>query len=781
MSASLTMLKGRMPTVVGPLSLRFCTILADLQDMQSSGTPTISTTTVTINHSRSCDVIHLFPDRHFFAIIVVRREKTQILHQLLSSKTPLIPLSTWLDLALSIRPSQKILLFLLGGAYTLCDVPFPAGDSGKALKRLLRPGAASGKLRRLFLQPTHSVLHSSWLAAAIEEKDVQMTSAHKHVPQCGQFDRILRRPGIGFPKDFHEQLISRYQRYRRNNTERDAFIVQFLWDIIRKRIASPPLMIAYEIYPEIVIRTEDTSLLEECLRVPTLSRISTTLWLSAAVHSLKMSTHLVEVFPENSDGLFNAVKRHSGHPGVMYLIAQRYPKASFYLAGWGFPSCFEFVDQRNKEWIRSIIVTAILSNVRYSNEKMEEKLLSPEILLLSHSLHHLLLAEQLTIDDLAFIFASTKARKFEFERASNILAEENISLLDLADCGCIELFKPIIEEGTKTTHYNNSMLHAMWFSAGAKNEAILEAIRAGKEDMVQILCESGKIDVRVNGIQVGKAVIESKSPRINAMYQLANRYHAYIDGCGVISNIETGHTRCFENIDHRDVEWMRKIIATTITTNVQEMLPEMREKLLSAEITPFCYNFQMLIIATRAKFRELAELIAPQLTARITYESTADEGTDDNRAVGHHLQSSRAMAILLDFAECGWTIELLQPIIQAGPKTTFNNSILHAVVRSGRTDLLRLMDRKMWFSSGEKNEALLEAIGGRKEEMVEILCRSKTINLSVNWEEIEPAALSSKSDRIIEIISIEGDLSRKSQCLGCLRASLSYAYPAVCA
>ncbi|PRP82760.1 hypothetical protein PROFUN_09845 [Planoprotostelium fungivorum] len=86
-------------------------------------------------------------------------------------------------------------------------------------------------------------------------------------------------------------------------------------------------------------------------------------------------------------------------------------------------------------------------------------------------------------------------------------------------------------------------------------------------------------------------------------------------------------------------------------------------------------------------------------------------------------------------------------------RTTFNDSILHAVVRSGNTDLLQLMEEKMWFSSGQKNEALLEAMRESKEEMMEILCRSEKIDRSINPEEIEAARMASESQRILEFFT----------------------------
>ncbi|PRP74913.1 hypothetical protein PROFUN_16089 [Planoprotostelium fungivorum] len=591
--------------------------------------------------------------------------------------------------------------------------------------------------------------------------------------------RILHRPGIRHPNTLNLRMMDLYQRSP-STKERDEFIIHYL---------SESMQGLQRFFAGAIIRAEDTGLLQGALLSPRLNSISVNHWLSFAVNSLKLSTFLADLYPQYSDQHFHIANWDRTHSNILHMLTKKHPKyelrASIHLAGFGDPSCFEFVNRRDSKHMTSVITTAILSNARYSNPEMQEKLLSPEISSMCHSFYHLLIAGRgqftelvnrikshlkLTVDDLSIIVSPPDAPPFSVDANRNMGLIGSLSLLDIVEYGCIDLLSPIIEGEIENTRFNDSILHAvvrsgrcdllqsmdrrMWFSSGTKNEAVLEAIRAGNEEMVQMLCDSEKIDFSVNEREIQQAAIESKLPRVIEMCEFAAQNSRY-NNREVLDMAKQGDPHCFELVDRRDVRWMTKVVATAVTTNVKGMKLDMREKLLSAEMLPLCHSFQILIVAIQSKFRGLAEHIAPHL--KMTTELLADlfDPVQQWRRVqfddGSSLMLTESIS-LLDFAECG-VIELLRPVIQEGARTTFNDSILHAVVRSGNIDLLQLMEEKMWFSSGQKNEALLEAMRESKEEMMEILCRSEKIDRSINPEEIEAARMASESQRILEFFT----------------------------
>ncbi|PRP77907.1 hypothetical protein PROFUN_08581 [Planoprotostelium fungivorum] len=170
----------------------------------------------------------------------------------------------------------------------------------------------------------------------------------------------------------------------------------------------------------------------------------------------------------------------------------------------------------------------------------------------------------------------------------------------------------------------------------------------------------------------------------------------------------------------------------------------MIEKLLSPDILPLCYFSHYFLIALKARVYDMAAQIAShlKLTVQLSIEifSPVDEWRTIRLENGWFYEMRESVS-LLELADRG-LMYLLEPIIREGNTgVTFNNSILHAVVRSGRIDLLKEMTQKMKFDSGTKNEALLEAIRATDGEMVDWLIRSNQIDASINKWDVKHATL----------------------------------------
>ncbi|PRP89495.1 hypothetical protein PROFUN_01358 [Planoprotostelium fungivorum] len=170
----------------------------------------------------------------------------------------------------------------------------------------------------------------------------------------------------------------------------------------------------------------------------------------------------------------------------------------------------------------------------------------------------------------------------------------------------------------------------------------------------------------------------------------------------------------------------------------------MQERLLSSDVLPLCYLSHYFLTALRARFYEMIALIAPHLKLTVQLCIDIFSPVEESRTIrlqNGWMYEMKESVNLLDLADHE-LIYLLEPIIKESTETTFNNSILHAVVRSGRTDLLKAMDQKIKFDSTTKNEVLLLAIRAGDEEMVDLLIRSNPVDLSIDLWEAKRVALS---------------------------------------
>ncbi|PRP88926.1 hypothetical protein PROFUN_00394 [Planoprotostelium fungivorum] len=195
---------------------------------------------------------------------------------------------------------------------------------------------------------------------------------------------------------------------------------------------------------------------------------------------------------------------------------------------------------------------------------------------------------------------------------------------------------------------------------------------------------------------------------------------------------------------------------TLVTLSIMSYRPKRKhtlERLLSHSVIPLCLDFYHFILAVNISFTDMITHIGQHLQLTVQLMSNIFTPSQNQRRIdlgdGSSVLLMRNIS-LMELSELG-CINMLRDIIEEGLDTTFNNQILVAVVKSGRTDLLNMMIEKMWFSSGPSNEALLLALLDSQDEMAEILCGCDKINLSINREQLVEVALTNGNDRIIII------------------------------
>ncbi|PRP75459.1 hypothetical protein PROFUN_15744 [Planoprotostelium fungivorum] len=267
-------------------------------------------------------------------------------------------------------------------------------------------------------------------------------------------------------------------------------------------------------------------------------------------------------------------------------------------------------------------------------------------------------------------------------------------------------------------------------------------------------------------------LVSMVSPKVAKVFA---EKHPHLREQTSISLATIGDPSCFDLVDFGNEDWLKRVLTTAISSVVYHRDGKMIEKLLSPDILPLCFFLHYFLIALNSRFYEMAAEIAPHLKVMNEMIPTPSVLSIDNtqltvqllidifspvdkwrtiRLEDESFYELRESVSLLELADRG-LIYLLEPIIREGnTEITFNNSILHAVVRSGRIDLLKEMNQKMKFDSGTKNEALLDAIRATNEEMVDWLIRSNQIDASINKWEVKHAILVSGDVGIICATSV---------------------------
>ncbi|PRP77904.1 hypothetical protein PROFUN_08578 [Planoprotostelium fungivorum] len=163
-----------------------------------------------------------------------------------------------------------------------------------------------------------------------------------------------------------------------------------------------------------------------------------------------------------------------------------------------------------------------------------------------------------------------------------------------------------------------------------------------------------------------------------------------------------GNSRCFDLVDLRDKEWLKEVAIKCFEKG--PILPmKTQEKLMHPDIFPVFHSFFYFTVAIQIGAFELARHIAPHLRVDGIVQSLADRvqlTADIFEDIFHPVEGT----IIIVFKECqivlnesinlinlaGWgSIDILRTIIEEGIELQLNDSILHAIVRSGRMDLLQ--------------------------------------------------------------------------------------------
>ncbi|PRP77746.1 inorganic pyrophosphatase [Planoprotostelium fungivorum] len=686
-------------------------------------------------------------DRRFFANIIIHRGNIQDVRQFMSSTSPL-PLAVWFQLTVS-ADSQEVLAHLL-----------------EENDRKLLHWHISDELRRMILHSKCSI-HPSWLIAAIDERDIEMIRTI--VPRTKLIGHIFQQfLAFSHHNEFIIRLPGLCERKCRGNSIEWKDLMQ--WECVEPLIREGYTGPCHEKFLLEAVKMNRADLVDIVLRQKHFySRGETTETVLTAIRSA--SADIIDTICRSvqidlsfdREQLQEAMRQC--HPELLELVDVgvhiHWPEDA--------PQMDELIGRKAMMEITLATIRGVRSAVTdpYRSE-------SHKRVLRDYATFRLVCrrwARELEIQ-LGLSYLTTEPFYITYQNCDHpghrnfllrILRQPNVTFerdvyehmrwtkpsreRDLFNAEWMwDIIRGHLTTSTIPSHlclsFAQSIIHI-------EELQLLREILAAKFDF---LSERKWMKLALVSVKMITYLAERYSEHLEEVFHVGGQDEAYLDSVLVLARRYPALRRrpvCFEFVNCKDERWMKDIITPVIQQNVRGMNSDMREKVLSPEVLSLCHSFYYFFTAIEADFHDLAVQIAPHL--QLSVELLVSLLTPPRRI---RSASSDVIVLtknfsLLDIADWG-CIDLLGSIIKEGAKTEFNNSILHAVVRSGRIDLLRLMERKMWFSSGEKNEALLEAIRGRKEEVVEILCRSKKINLSVNREELVQAALSQEKERIIE-------------------------------